>query len=72
MINLKYAEENQQFLDIKERMKDLSLAFSHSQNTIQEHIVLEENEVQIKGYENIWKYLDQLEEELKSWYYCAC
>ncbi len=57
---------------IIDRLKELSLAFATKEESAQSQVFLDDGTTRIVGQEAILAYLDELEAELRYWYYCAC
>lgn len=72
MIKLVYKLENQKFLDIKERIEGLSLAYKLEKDKTAKKVLLKDGELIYEGPKSINDHLDQLELDLRKWWYCDC
>ncbi len=72
MIKLIYKLENQKFLDIKERIEGLSLAFKLEKDKTVKKVSLQDGDLIYEGPRSINHHLDQLEVDLRKWWYCDC
>lgn len=72
MLKLKYAKNTPEVQEVKEVLKELSLAFKLEQDTTLQHLVLEDGDHPIQGLPAIKVHLEQLSSELKKWWYCDC
>ena len=73
MYILKYAEQDEQFKEVEERFRSLSLGFKKEYFASCKEVSLFDNEEMVaQGREAIQKHLDELSEELHQWYYCSC
>lgn len=70
-MQLKYKSLNNQVQEIEDELKRLSLAYKVEQNDAIEDITLIDDATYI-GKEAIHDKINDLEKELKSWWYCAC
>lgn len=70
MIYLKGNLEHILFKKVKDKLVALSLEFKVVDSADTPYII--ENDKEIKGEEQIFLFLDDLEKELKQWYYCQC
>ncbi len=68
---LRFDQYTQEVKEIEERLRQLSLAFTKEQ-AIDFTLQLKEGKDLIKGKVAIMNYLDQLQSELHTWYYCDC
>ena len=72
MIKLSYKLENQKFLDIKERIDSLSLAYELKKDKSLKKISLKDGDTIFEGEKSINDHIDKLEIELRKWWYCDC
>lgn len=72
MIELIYKLENQVFLDIKERIEDLSLAYKLEKDTKIKKLSLKDGDLIYEGDKAINLHIDQLEKDIRKWWYCDC
>lgn len=72
MLTLKYQSETTDVKAVKERLEELSLAFQTISTQENDLIVLADSQKEYIGKASILKYLEELQEELKKWYYCNC
>ncbi|GLR20120.1 hypothetical protein [Portibacter lacus] len=70
-MKLYYNSQSDAGVEIRERMKSMSLAFTAEM--IPEHLLkLEDGKEVFQGENAIAKHLDQIAGELHNWYYCNC
>ena len=73
MYIVKYAQEDEQFKEVIDRFRSLSLGFKTEQLKACKEVSLYDNEDLIaKGVSAIQSHLDELSGELHQWYYCSC
>ncbi len=72
MIKLLYKLENQNLIDIKERFESLALAYKIEKDDTIEHVSLVDGDLTYEGIKAINAQIDQLEIDLKKWWYCDC
>lgn len=72
MITIHYQTTDQRLSRIEEKLKSLALAYKTQQDAEVQEPTLKDGLETVKGDEAIETYLEQLEEELGQWYYCAC
>lgn len=70
MLTLIGKNSSKDFLEIQKKLKDLTVSY-HMKYT-NDKPYLQDGEIQVKGKEEIEKYIEELGEELKRWYYCSC
>jgi len=69
MLTLIGKKSTTQFIEIQKRLDDLTV--SYNMKYTKDKPYLQDGKIQIKGKEEIKKYIDDLGEELKRWYYCS-
>lgn len=72
MFILKFAEKNKEVREVESRLEEMSLAFKLEKDDALDTVVLEEDNTKYSGLKAINEYLEKLNGELKSWYYCDC
>lgn len=72
MIIISYPAEDKALDQITEKLQELSLAFQTEASSGLADIQLEDGLRTVVGKVDILEYLDQLQGELKQWYYCSC
>ncbi len=71
-MQLMYAIQDDHYEEITERLTSLCLAYEIKVVPQATEPMLTDGSVTARGKEAIMQYLDDLQEELKSWYYCGC
>lgn len=69
MLTLIGKKSSSHFIEIQKKLDELTLSY-HMKYT-NDRPYLQDGEIEVKGKEEIKKYIDELEEELKRWYYCS-
>lgn len=72
MIKLIYKLENQKLTDIKDRIEDLSLAYKLEKNEKVKTVSLEDGDLIYEGDRAVNNHIDQLEKDIRKWWYCDC
>ena len=72
MIKLIYKLENQKLSDIKDRIEDLSLAYKLEKDEKVKKISLKDGDLIYEGSTAVNKHIDQLEKDIRKWWYCDC
>lgn len=72
MYTLQYPRVTTQVQEVKDRFRQLSLAFKAEQHAQLEDIQLYDGQQLVYGYSQIQQHLDALQGELDQWYYCGC
>ncbi|MEM8524050.1 MAG: hypothetical protein AAGG68_05385 [Bacteroidota bacterium] len=74
MLTIKYSESTPPSLltEVEERLQNLALAYQKDESeNLDEPIALHDDKEYV-GKEAVMNKLTNLEEEMKSWWYCAC
>lgn len=72
MLLLKYHKTDATATAIKERLQEMTLAFQEEQQKQKKTISLSDDTQSFEGLEAIQAYLDDVQKDLKGWYYCNC
>jgi len=72
MITIAFSKKSEGLHNVEERLKDLSLGYQLKQKKKYKKIELQTGEKRYKGFVAIHKYLDEIQGELSSWWYCDC
>lgn len=72
MITLKYQIATDEVLEIQEKLKELTLGYQEEQGKKSPALSLVDGDTILNKKKDILLYLEQLEGELHSWYYCNC
>lgn len=69
MLLLKYHKTDAKAAVVKERLQEMTLAFREEQQEQQNTISLSDDTQSFEGLEAIQAYLDDVQKDLKGWYY---
>lgn len=72
MVTLFYQTEDQSILDVKERLKDLSLAYKAESSIDMDIPYATEGDQRFEGIKAINEFIDLLASESHNWWYCDC
>jgi len=72
MITLKYQIETDDVLEIQEKLKELTLGYQKEQGKKNPALSLVDGDTILNNKKDILLYLEEIEGELHSWYYCNC
>jgi nicotinamide riboside kinase len=70
MITVIGDKEHPLFKDIQNKLNELTLSFETKESHVTPYI--KDGSRDVKGTKQIEKYFNELESELKYWYYCSC
>ena len=71
-MTLFYQNKTEEFQEVEEKLKSLSLAFQVRGESESSDLILEDGNKKIVGHQAVLDYLENLEGELNKWYYCDC
>lgn len=72
MIKLEIPRKDESNLDLVDKLTELALAHSVRLNRNLKEAILTDGGARFVGIGKIKDYLQETEEELKKWWYCAC
>ena len=72
MIVIRYNKKSEGINLIEERLKEMVLGHKLELMKNAKEVVLIEGKEKIEGFAGIHKYLDEIQGELKQWWYCDC
>lgn len=72
MIKLEIPRQGDPYLGILDKLTDLALAHQVKVSRRLKEAVLTDGGARFEGNEAILKYLQETEQELHQWWYCAC
>ena len=72
MITLRFATRSEEIDQVEERLKEMVLGYEIKKSKKYQTVELVEGDERIIGIVAIQKYLDDIQGELKNWWYCEC